>query len=71
MKLAAFPKTFGLTELQKGYFPYFFNHAENQEYVGPLPDAKYYDPDGMSPADHEKFFAWYNDLVRKEHVFDF
>ena len=42
MKLAAFPKTFGLTELQKGYFPYFFNRAENQEYVGPLPDAKYY-----------------------------
>ena len=25
----------------------------------------------MSPADREKFFAWYNDLVRKEHVFDF
>ena len=24
MKLAAFPKTFGLTELQKGYFPHFF-----------------------------------------------
>ena len=71
MKLAAFPKTFGLTELQKGYFPHFFNRAENQEYVGPLPDAKYYDPDGMSPADREKFFAWYNDLVRKEHVFDF
>ena len=71
MKLAAFPKTFGLTELQKGYFPHFFNRAENQEYVGPLPDAKYYDPDGMSPADREKFFAWYKDLVRKEHVFDF
>ena len=71
MKLAAFPKTFGLTELQKGYFPHFFNRAENQEYVDPLPDAKYYDPDGMSPADREKFFAWYNDLVRKEHVFDF
>ena len=25
----------------------------------------------MSPTDREKFFAWYNDLVRKEHVFDF
>ena len=60
-----------LHELQKGYFPHFFNRAENQEYFGPLPDAKYYDPDSMSPADREKFFAWYNDLVRKEHVFDF
>ena len=71
MKLAAFPKTFSLTEFQKGYFLHFFNRGENQEYVGPLQNAKYYDPDGMSSADREKFFAWYNNLVRKEHVFDF
>jgi hypothetical protein len=31
MKLAAFPKTFGLSELKKGYFPHFFNRAENQD----------------------------------------
>ena len=57
MKLAAFPKTFGLTELQKGYFPHFFNRAENQNYVGPLPHANFYDPDGMSSDDREKFYT--------------
>ena len=36
MPLKALPKTFGLTELKKGYFPHFFNRRENQIYVGPL-----------------------------------
>ena len=36
--LSAFPKTFGLKELKKGYFPHFFNTPENQSYVGPIPD---------------------------------
>ncbi|XP_070548560.1 uncharacterized protein [Ptychodera flava] len=36
---------FELAELHKGYFPHFFNTAENQEYIGPLPDAQYYGPD--------------------------
>ncbi|CAB4017685.1 DNA polymerase, partial [Paramuricea clavata] len=71
MKLAAFPKTFGLTELQKGYFPHFFNRAENQDYVGPLPDSKFYDPDGMSSDDREKFYSWYNEQVRRQYEFDF
>ena len=36
MKLAAFAKTFGFAELQKGYSPHFFDRAENQGYAGPL-----------------------------------
>ena len=35
MRLADFPKTFGLNELAKGYFPQLFNRKENQNYVGP------------------------------------
>lgn len=34
MTLSAFPKTFGLRELTKGFFPRFFNTPENQDYVG-------------------------------------
>ena len=30
MPLSAFPKTFGLTELKKGYFPHLFNTLSNQ-----------------------------------------
>ena len=41
MPLSAFPKTFGLTELRKGYFPHKFNIPENQEYVGPIPAQDY------------------------------
>ena len=37
MPLAAFPKTFGLTELRKGYFPHKFNIPDHQEYVGATP----------------------------------
>ena len=33
MPLKALPKTFGLTELKKGYFPHFFNRKENQTYL--------------------------------------
>ena len=37
MRLADFPKTFGLNELAKGYFPHLFKKTENQNYIGPLP----------------------------------
>ena len=39
-RLADFPKTFGLTEKKKGYFPHFFNTPKNQDYVGTIPDVK-------------------------------
>ena len=49
MPLAQLPKSFGLEELKKGFFPHFFNTPENQEVVLlHLPDIKYYDPDSMS-----------------------
>ena len=51
MPLAAFPKTFGLTELRKGYFPHKFNIPEHQEYMGPIPAIDYYMPETMSPKD--------------------
>ncbi|XP_068756329.1 uncharacterized protein [Montipora capricornis] len=50
MPLKVLPKTFGLTELKKGYFPHFFNRKENQQYVGPLPSIENYDPAGYQPA---------------------
>jgi hypothetical protein len=39
--LAKMPVAFGLSELKKGYFPHFFNTAENQHYMGPYPDPQY------------------------------
>ena len=70
-KLADFPKTFGLTEMKKGYFPHFFNVPENQDYVGPIPDGKYYGPDQMSPGGREKFLKWHQERINENYVFDF
>ena len=71
MPLKALPKTFGLTELKKGYFPHFFNRKQNQQYVGPLPPVENYDPDGMSTKERQEFLRWYEELTNAEHVFDF
>ena len=71
MALAEFPKTFGLTELQKGFFPHFFNKRENEMYVGCLPEKSYYDLDGMKPERKKAFDAWYEDQVRQGVLFYF
>ena len=71
MKLASLPKTFGIEELKKGYFPHFFNKKDNENYVGPLPPATYYNPDGMNPKDKEAFMAWHATKIESNYVFNF
>ena len=69
--LSSFPKTFGLKELKKGYFPHFFNKPNNQNYIGPIPNKKYYNYDQMSISNRKAFLEWYNDKVSEQYVFDF
>ena len=71
MALAALPKTFGVPELCKGYFPHLFNKEENQSYVGPIPPVHYYHPDGMKPKVREEFLAWHKEKVESNYVFNF
>ncbi|XP_068684293.1 uncharacterized protein [Montipora capricornis] len=71
MPLKALPKTFGLTELKKGYFPHFFNRQENQQYVGSLPPIENYDPAGMSTKERKEFLRWHQELTNAEYDFDF
>ena len=68
--LSAFPATFGLTELKKGFFPHLFNTEANQSFVGVIPDTEYYDPDGMSHKKREEFLRWHADQVARGHRFD-
>ena len=49
MSLSKFPKTFGMEELCKGYFPHLFNRKENEKYEGPIPSEPYYMPNTMKP----------------------
>ena len=71
MPLSAFPKTFGLSELKKGYFPHFFNTEENQDYVGPMPPMDMYGPDMMKRESRDEFVNWYHHQVTTHAVFDF
>ena len=70
MPLSKLPKTFGMKELKKGYFPHFFNTEENQHYVGPIPDVEHYDPDGMKPEARDAFLTWYQEQQTKKVVFN-
>jgi hypothetical protein len=68
--LASFPKTFGLTELKKGYFPHLFNTVENEQYVGPIPDKKYYGYNTMKAEARKAFLEWYSEKVAENYIFD-
>ena len=71
MPLSAFPATFGLVELKKGYFPHEFNRLENQSYVGPIPDLAHFDPDGFSSKGKAALQTWHAEQVRRGVVYDF
>ena len=71
MSLSKFPKTFGMTELCKGYFPHLFNKEENQNYIGPIPPVAYYSPKTMKPEAREAFLAWHKEQVESDYLFDF
>ena len=71
MSLAKFPKTFGQTELCKGYFPHLFNKEENQDYVDPIPCQADYGTNFMKPEAREAFLAWHKEQVESNYLFDF
>ena len=58
MALSSFTSTLGLNELNKGFFPHLFNTQDHQDYVGPIPDISYYDPEGMSSKKKQEFKTW-------------
>jgi len=67
MPLRKLPEAFGL-QASKSWFPHLFNKKANLDYVGPIPDIKYYGADEMSEGERRKFMAWYN--KEKVKVFD-
>ena len=71
MPLKSFPKTFGMNELKKGYFPHYFNKECNKNYVGPMPSKKHCGYNQMKPDERSKFLKWYEERVSENYVFDF
>ncbi len=70
MPLSKFPKTFGLSELKKGYFPHKINVPENQNEILDFPDPEYYNPDSMTPQGRDEFYRWHNKEKAKNQKFD-
>jgi hypothetical protein len=66
MALKNMPKSFHLT-CKKGYYPHFFNTAENLDYVSANPEPKYYGADFMSTEERTKFLAWHEE--QKDQIF--
>ncbi len=54
------PAAFGVTELEKGYFPHHFNTSEYTNYIGPWPDAYFYGPALMKAHKRDAFYTWYS-----------
>ena len=63
--LSMFPKTFGLKEIKKGYFPHLFNKKVHENYKGQFPKAKWFGIDQMKPWDRKTFMKWYENQIDK------
>ena len=70
MPLKQLPKTFGINEKVKGYFPHLFNLPENwPKIISKLPDESYYQPELMKINERAAFYNWYSE--NKNMEFDF
>ena len=71
MPLAAFPKTFGLTELKKGFFPHKFSRLEHFHYEGEIPELKFFEPQHMSEEKKKECETWHAEQVLKRETWSF
>jgi hypothetical protein len=49
----------------RGYYNYFFNTAENLDYVGSYPEPEYYGADYMSGDERAQFLEWHKEQKGK------
>ena len=71
MPVTNFTKTFGLTELKKGWFPHRFSKLENLKYEGEIPDLHYYEPQHMDEEKKKACEDWHAVQVAKGEVWNF
>ena len=64
MSLKSMPKSFDFT-CKKGYYPHFFNTANNLEYVGPYPEPKFYGAEYMSGDERAQILEWFEEQRNK------
>ena len=71
MPLSAMTKSFGLSELKKGYWPFLANKPEFYEYEGPMLDKDFYCVSGMKAKAASVFNKWYSEQVSQNYRFNF
>jgi len=59
MPLSALPKTLGIEEICKGYFPHLLNTRNSINEDIDQPDAYFYQPADMKPKAYDAFMDWY------------
>jgi len=61
------PEAYGLST-SKSWHPHYFNTKSSLDYIGPIPDIKYYGVNEMGEEERRDFLAWYES--QKSELFD-
>ena len=79
-RLSKLPEMFGMNNeseidanIRKGFFPHLFNTTDkiDNNYIGKIPDRKYYAPEHMNPESRSEFNTWYEQMQNKpNYVFN-
>ena len=65
MRLSSILKAMGITDLCKGFHPYFFYDLN---YEGPMIDEKFFDKKNMDEKTKIEFEKWYIEKSKKEYI---
>lgn len=70
--LAKFPSAFGFCNMTKFDYPIYFNTFENYDYIGPIPDKKYYTiiKTSTNPKQLQAFHEWHSKLQETNYIFN-
>ena len=72
MPLSKLPEALGLdVSLKKGTFPHLFNSTKNYNYIGSIPDLKYYCLKTMKRKDADELRKWHEEQTNSGYTFDF
>lgn len=69
VSLAKLPAMFSI-EKSKGYYPHGFNTPENLNYVGKLPDIKFFWPNNLKTKDRADLMGWHASELSKNVIFN-
>ena len=57
--LRKLPEAYSLTDF-KSWYHHYFKTEENLDYIGSVPDTKYYGVNDMGEGKRQEFIAWYD-----------